>query len=300
MTYRYFAVVSASGEFVRALPGDTEGLLAAPDDDALARFRLPSGERVQERVLPEPEVEFREGKPFHREYGVALLATAEKMSKSRGNVTNPDTVIHDFGADSLRIYEMFMGPLEQTKPWQTSGIQGVRRFLDRVYTVASRELDPAPGGPETKKLMHRTLKKVGDDIEALRFNTAVSQMMIFTNHLVGLERPPRDAVELLVLCLAPFAPHLAEELWEQLGHRPTIADVSWPSYDPAQVVDEELEIAVQVNGKVRGRVLLSRTATEADARSAARADENVMKFLADKTEKKLVYVPGRVLNFIIG
>jgi leucyl-tRNA synthetase len=209
-------------------------------------------------------------------------------------------VVRDFGADSLRVYEMFMGPLEQTKPWQTSGIQGVRRFLDRVFSVAHRELDDAPASGETKKLLHRTLKKVGDDIEALRFNTAVSQMMIFTNHLGALERPPRDAVEVLVLCLAPYAPHLAEEIWEHLGHAPSIANSPWPNYDATQIIDDELEIAVQVNGKVRGRVLLSRTASEADARSAAQSDENVQKFLVGKLEKKLVYVPGRVLNFIVG
>lgn len=140
---------------------------------------------------------------------------------------------------------------------------------------------------------------MGDDIEQLRFNTAVSAMMILTNHLAGLESPPRAAVERLVSILAPFAPHLSEELWTVLGHAPTIADVEWPAYDPALIEDEEVEIAVQVNGRVRGRVRLARTASEQAAREGALQDENVRKFVEGKTERKLIYVPGRVLNFIV-
>jgi leucyl-tRNA synthetase len=298
MAYRYYAVVDAEGQELRALDGDTQGL-TQPDESALGKFVLPSGEAVEERWVAEAEVEFREGKPFHKGLGTRLVAVAEKMSKSRGNVVNPDGVIAESGADSLRIYEMFMGPLEQTKPWQTSGIQGTRRFLDRVYNLATRELSASAPELETQKLMHRTLKKVGDDIDSLRLNTAVSQMMILSNHLNGFEHPPRAAVEILVLCLAPFAPHLGEELWEKLGHAPSVANVPWPSFDPALIVDDDIEIAVQVNGKVRGRARLSRTAPEADARAAALADENVTKFLDGKAEKKLIYVPGRVLNFIV-
>ncbi|HWA74859.1 MAG TPA: leucine--tRNA ligase [Polyangiaceae bacterium] len=296
MAYRWYAVVDGDGKVQRALDGDAQGVESTPEGE----LRLPSGERVEERWLAEGDVDFREGKPFHKANGVRLAAVAEKMSKSRGNVINPDGVVQEHGADSLRIYEMFMGPLEQTKPWQTSGIQGTRRFLDRVYNLATRELSTATPELETQKLMHRTLKKVGDDIESLRLNTAVSQMMIFSNHLNGFEHPPRAAVEVLVLCLSPFAPHLAEELWERLGHAPSIAHVPWPAFDPTLIVDDDVEIAVQVNGKVRGRARLSRTASESEARSAALADENVSKFLVGKTEKKLIYVPGRALNFIVG
>jgi leucyl-tRNA synthetase len=295
MAYRWYAVVDGEGKVQRALAGDASDIEATAEGE----LRLPSGERVEERWLAESDVEFREGKPFHKANGVRLAAVAEKMSKSRGNVINPDGVVAEHGADSLRIYEMFMGPLEQTKPWQTSGIQGTRRFLDRVYNLATRELSASAPELETQKLMHRTLKKVGDDIDSLRLNTAVSQMMIFSNHLNGFEHPPRAAVEVLVQCLSPFAPHLAEELWERLGHAPSIAHVAWPAFDPALIVDDDVEIAVQVNGKVRGRVRLSRGAGEADARSAALADENVSKFLLGKTEKKLIYVPGRALNFIV-
>ncbi len=231
--------------------------------------------------------------------GMILGETGEKMSKSRGNVVNPDDVVRDYGADSLRVYEMFMGPLEQVKPWQTAGLQGVRRFLDRVEVLARRE--PANAmDDETARLVARTVKKVGDDVEAMRFNTAVSAMMILANHLHGLDAPPREAMEKLVLCLSPFAPHLAEELWERLGHPPSIADADWPTYDPALCVDAEVEIAVQVNGKVRGRITVARDADEATARALALADEGAKPHLAGKTVKKVVYVPGRIVNVIVG
>ena len=300
MAYRWYAVVDATGAFVRALAGDTPEVL--PNDSAEGpRFIVSgSGEPVEERWVAESEVEWRDGKPFHRSEGVRLIPVAEKMSKSRGNVVNPDVVVAEHGADSLRLYEMFMGPLEQTKPWQTSGIQGVRRFLDRVHALGQRALTDEASDAETAKLVDRTVKKVGDDIEGMRFNTAISAMMILTNHLNGLERIPRAAYERLLLCLSPFAPHLTEELWSQLGHAPSIATVAFPSYDPALIKDDTIEIGVQVNGKVRGRIQIALDAGEAEARSAALADENVCRFLEGKTEKKFVYVPGRIVNFIVG
>jgi leucyl-tRNA synthetase len=231
--------------------------------------------------------------------GMVLGETGEKMSKSRGNVVNPDDVVRDYGADSLRVYEMFMGPLEQVKPWQAAGLQGVRRFLDRVYALAQRE-PAATMDDETTRLVHRTIKKVTDDVEAMRFNTAVSAMMILTNHLNGPDAPPRPALEALVLLLSPFAPHLAEELWERLGHEPSVADVAWPTYDPALCVDAEVEIAVQVNGKVRGRITLARDADEATARALALGDEGAKPHLEGKTVRKVVYVPGRIVNLIVG
>jgi leucyl-tRNA synthetase len=300
MAYRWYAVVDGAGAFVRALDGDSAAILPNPEAEGPRFTVAATGEPVEERWVAEAEVEWREGKPFHRTERVRLVPVAEKMSKSRGNVVNPDVVVAEFGADSLRLYEMFMGPLEQTKPWQTSGIQGVRRFLDRVHALGQRELGEEAPDVETAKLVARTVKKVGEDIEALRFNTAVSAMMILTNHLNALEKLPRAAYEPLVLCVSPFAPHLAEELWSQLGHAPSIANVPFPVYDPALIHDDTIEIAVQVNGKVRGRVQLSREASEAEARRVALADENVRKFLEGKPEKKLVYVPGRVLNFILG
>jgi leucyl-tRNA synthetase len=250
-------------------------------------------------LLDDPGVEPRDGAYWHAKLERKLVPVAEKMSKSRGNVVNPDGVVEEFGADSLRVYEMFMGPLEQMKPWQTAGIQGVRRFLDRVESVASRELEPGEGSEETRKILHRTVKKVGSDIDSLHFNTAVSEMMILTNHLSKLEKPPRGAVEKLVLCLAPFAPHLGEELWERLGHPPSVAEAAWPSFEPALCEDDAREIGVQVNGKVRGRVMLAIDAPEATARDAGLADPNVAKFVEGKTLRKVVYVPGKILNFIV-
>ncbi|MEI9951432.1 MAG: leucine--tRNA ligase [Pseudomonadota bacterium] len=297
MAYRYYAVLTESGEFVRALPGDEPGL--APDADGELRLSA-SGEKVQVRWAKEAEIDTREGKPVHRELGVRLFGVAEKMAKSRGNSVSPDLVVEEFGADSLRLYEMFMGPLEQAKPWQSSGIQGVRRFLDRTDAIARRPLGDDGLDPETAKLVHRTVQKIGRDIETLSLNTAVSAMMILVNHLNGIERPPREAVEKLVLCLSPFAPHLAEELWQHLGHAPSIANVAWPQYDEALTIESVLEIAVQVNGKVRGRAALARDADEAAAREAGLADPNVSKFIEGKAIKKLVYVPGKILNFIVG
>jgi leucyl-tRNA synthetase len=194
---------------------------------------------------------------------------------------------------------MFMGPLEQVKPWQTSGIQGVRRFLDRLHGVASRPLSDEAMSAETLRLMHRTVKKVGEDIASLRFNNAVSAMMIFTNHLNGFERPPREAVEKLVLCLGPYAPHLAEELWETLGHAPSISEQSWPEHDEALCVDEQVELPVQVNGKVRGRVAVPREADEEQALEVALADPVVARHLEGKKLVKVVYVQGRIINLIV-
>jgi len=297
MAYRYYAVLSEGGEVVRALPGDEAGIV--PDADGELRLSA-SGEKLQVRWAKEAEIEIREGKPVHRELGVRLLGIAEKMAKSRGNSVSPDLVVDEFGADSLRLYEMFMGPLEQAKPWQSSGIQGVRRFLDRTDAIARRPLSSGALDSETAKLVHRTVQKIGRDIETLSLNTAVSTMMKLANHLNALEQPPREAVEKLVLCLAPFAPHLAEELWELLGHAPSIANAPWPGFDEALTIDDVLEIAVQVNGKVRGRAALARDADEAAAREAGLADPNVSKFIEGKSLKKLVYVPGKILNFIVG
>jgi leucyl-tRNA synthetase len=222
------------------------------------------------------------------------------MSKSRGNVVNPDTVVDEFGANSLRLYEMFMGPLEQPKPWQTSGIQGVRRFLERVQTLGTRELSSQPMDDKTARLVHRTIKKVREDIEGLRFNTAISAMMILSNHLASFASPPRDAIEYLVQCLAPFAPHLAEELWSTLGHSPSISDAQWPRHDPSLCEDADIEMAVQVNGKVRGRITIPKEAPPDVAQARAMDDAGVQRALGDKPVKKVIYVPGKILNIILG
>ena len=233
--------------------------------------------------------------------GMILGEDSQKMSKSRGNVINPDDVIQNHGADALRLYEMFMGPLEAVKPWQTNGVEGVRRFLDRVYNACTGTItdDAASYDAPTRKLVHRTIAKVSGDIESMRFNTAVSAMMILVKQLLALPAVPREAAKALVLLLSPFAPHLAEELWQRLGGATTLAHEAWPTFDPAELVDDEVEIGVQVNGKVRSTVRLPKDADEATARRLALEDPRLVALVEGKTEKKLIYVPGRILNFIV-
>lgn len=230
--------------------------------------------------------------------GMILGEDGEKMSKSRGNVVNPDDIVKAHGADCLRLYEMFMGPLDAVKPWQSGQIQGVVRFRDRVYAVCTRPVVDTMGD-ETRRLMHKTIQKVGHDIEALAFNTAISAMMVYTNHLSSLPELPREAAEALVLLVSPFAPHLAEELWSKLGHTQSLALHPWPKFDPALTVDDEIELPVQVNGKVRDKLRMHREASEAQVREAALAADGVKAFVGDKPLKKFVYVPGRIVNIVV-
>ncbi|NOY93021.1 MAG: leucine--tRNA ligase [Deltaproteobacteria bacterium] len=228
-----------------------------------------------------------------------VTARAYKMSKSRGNVLNPDDVVERFGADSMRVYEMFMGPLEATKPWSTSSIGGVRRFLDRVYASVLRA-EPVEADEALMKLAHRTIQKVTGDIEALRFNTAISAMMVLTNALVRAEHVPAEIASMLVRLVHPFAPHLAEECWLKLGHEPSVQFADWPEFDPALCVDDEVEVPVQVNGKLRGKLMLAKDASEETALSAARELGGVARQLEGKTLRKVIWVPGRILNLIVG
>ena len=236
--------------------------------------------------------------------GVILGEDGQKMAKSRGNVINPDDVVKAYGADALRLYEMFMGPLEQMKPWQTSGIEGIARFLDRVWNVGTgpTSTDPADYDEATRRLVHKTIQKVTRDIEAMRFNTAISAMMILVRHLGGLKAVPLDAARALTLILSPFAPHLGEELWQRLGAGPaggSLAYVPWPEFDPALVKDDVVEIGVQINGKVRGAITLAVDADEATALQAAKAEERIQAHLQGKTLRKVIYVKGKILNLIV-
>ncbi len=234
--------------------------------------------------------------------GTILGEDGQKMAKSRGNVVNPDDVVRECGADALRLYEMFMGPLESTKPWQTKDIEGVSRFLDRVWNLATGAVstDPADYDAATRKLVHKTIQKVTSDIEALRFNTSISAMMILVKHLGGLRVVPADAVKALALVLSPFAPHLGEEVWERLGHTTSLAHHPWPEFDPALVKDDVVEIGVQVNGKLRGTITIAADADEATARAAALAEERVRQNVEGKTVKKFIYVKGKIVSFIVG
>jgi leucyl-tRNA synthetase len=234
------------------------------------------------------------------------MARAHKMSKSRGNVVNPDDIIDAYGADSLRLYEMFMGPLEATKPWSTRSVEGVHRFLARVYRAFVRGEDAPPVSddePDRDQLrtLHATIRRVTDDIDGLRFNTAISAMMEFMNAAYKWKSVPRSVGEPFVLLLAPFAPHLAEEAWRALGHEESLAYASWPAYDDAYLEADTLEIAVQVNGKLRGSITVPAGAAREDLLAAARGHENVAKYLnGGATVRKEVVVPGRLVNFVVG
>jgi leucyl-tRNA synthetase len=244
-------------------------------------------------------------KLFHQ--GLILGEDSVKMSKSRGNVVNPDEVIKEHGADALRVFEMFMGPLEAAKPWSTKGVEGVARFLSRSYRMIADEntgklLDSIQDVELTKEqafILHSTIKKVGEDIESLSFNTAVSQMMIFVNEFTKLEIRPREAMEKFVLCLAPFAPHLGEELWQILGYSTSVALENFPEYDASKLVQNEIEIVLQINSKVRAKVVVPADADAATLEKIALQDSTVQKFLDGKTPKKVVAVPKKLVNFIV-
>ncbi len=233
------------------------------------------------------------------EESIVVDSRAHKMSKARGNVVNPDDIIKQYGADALRLYEMFMGPLEATKPWSTASIPGVRRFLDRAHTVSFRELVDGPTDDALLRTLHKAIKKVGEDIQGLRFNTAISTLMQLVNDLYPIEKPSRFAIETLALLLHPLAPHLGEEIWEQLGFATSVQRAPWPTYDPRLCVDDEVEIPVQVNGKVRGRVKVAKDAPEDAVVALAMADENVVKHTEGKELVKRQYVAGRILTLVV-
>ncbi|HVU32327.1 MAG TPA: leucine--tRNA ligase [Opitutaceae bacterium] len=244
-------------------------------------------------------------KLFHQ--GIILGEDGEKMSKSRGNVVNPDTIIQSHGTDTLRLYLMFLGPLEAMKPWNPRGIEGVHRFLQKVwreYIGPEGELTPkiAGGGDEPAELtkaLHETIKKVGEDIEALRFNTAISQMMIFANTLQKTASVSRTTARAFLQVLAPFAPHMAEELWERLGEQPPIQAALWPAYDPARLVVQEVKLVFQINGKHRGDQLVPVGLTEPQAVDVARTNERVKPYLDGKSIKRIIYVPNKILNIVV-
>jgi leucyl-tRNA synthetase len=241
---------------------------------------------------------------------IRVESRAYKMSKSRGNVVNPDQVVKDFGADALRLYEMFMGPLEATKPWSTTGVGGVRGFLDRCWrlvvderaddlALAPQVCDDPPTDAQLREL-HRMIDKVTKDIPALSFNTAIARMMEFVNFCTPLERRPRALLEPFVTVLAPFAPHLAEELWELLGRPAPVSLAAWPAVEAKWLVDDTVEIPVQIQGKLRGRVVVPAGADAAAVQAAAEADPKIAEQLAGKRIVKVVAVPGRLVNFVLG
>ena len=237
-------------------------------------------------------------KLFHQ--GIILGEDGEKMSKSRGNVVNPETIIESYGADALRLYLMFLGPLEAMKPWNTKGIEGIARFLRRVWSLATDESRMTAEDEDGKKLrvLHQTIKKVTDDYAALGFNTAIAQMMICVKELSQGESVAKHSVETLVKLLAPLAPHISEELWQNLGHTGSIVEAGWPEYDVRQLVVNSVKIIFQVNGKYRGDAQMPTDVSKDAALTAAKSNERVQSFIEGKEIKKEIYVPGKIVNIV--
>ncbi len=284
-------------------------LLLKTDDTEIVALRNPSEDPDAYCPLTEDQVTKEKGKAHLKGTDIELTGRTDKMSKSRKNVVNPDHVVKDYGADALRLYEMFMGPLEQVKPWQMNGVEGVYRFLGRVWrlmiddrtetvVLSSAVADIAP--PEDQlRILHKTIKAVTDDIDRLAFNTAISRMMEFTNFMSGQETRCKVVLEQFILLLNPFAPHIAEELWNALGHCGTLAYEPWPSYDPVLLIEDTVEVPVQINGKVRAKIIVPANSDAASLEAAARADDTVQKNLEGRTVVKVVAVPGRLLNFVV-
>ena len=251
-------------------------------------------------IIPNDKVESRDdGNYYDKESGEKLTPFPAKMSKSLRNVVNPDDVIRDYGADSMRLYEMFMGPLEAVKPWNTNGVEGVFRFLKRIWRmIAETPIADVELTKEQLKLLHATIKKVTEDTETLNFNTAISQMMIFVNEFSKLDAMPRAAAEPFVKLIAPYAPHIAEELWEILGNAAPVSLAEWPVFDPKFLVEDSVEILVQVNGKPRARIMMSVNADAAEMEKLAMSDENVIRQLEGKQVMKVICVPKRVVNIV--
>jgi leucyl-tRNA synthetase len=220
------------------------------------------------------------------------------MSKSKGNVVNPDDVVNQYGADVFRMYEMFIGPFDQDAPWDTNGIEGVKRFLEKVWklqdAVGEGKLEE-----KTETLLHQTLKKVGEDIDGMHFNTAVSAMMILVNGLLESTVVSRNVWEIFLKMLAPFAPHLAEELWSRLGQLESIHVSAWPAYDSTKLQNSTFELVIQVNGKVREKIIVSSDISEEDAKARALASEKIQGYLGGKEPQKVVYVKGRLISISV-
>jgi leucyl-tRNA synthetase len=279
--------------------------------DAEGRMVLSrSGQPVTTVALQVKDIEKQgDGFVLKADPAVCVDSRAYKMSKSRGNVVNPDEVVAQYGADSLRLYEMFMGPLEAVKPWSMDGVCGVRGFLDRVWRMivddqaktvqlnqAVQDVEP---DAEQNRVLHKTIKAVSEDVNQMAFNTAIARMMEFTNFFFKAQQRPKAAMEQFVLLLSPFAPHIAEELWAALGHRQTLAYEPWPRFDESLIREDTIEVPVQIQGKLRSRVRVPADADQATTRTAARHDPRIAELLEGKTILKVIVVPGRMVNFVV-
>ncbi|MEM6688325.1 MAG: leucine--tRNA ligase [Planctomycetota bacterium] len=260
--------------------------------------------------IRDDEVEKRKGKTFLIGSEIELLAKAEKMSKARGNVVNPDDIVQQYGADSLRLYEMFMGPLEATKPWSMEGVGGVRGFLDRVWrmvvaagdgeSVKHEGIVDSSMNEDDARMLHSTIKKVTEDTEAMSFNTAIARMMEFVNYFGKKETRSREAMTSFLVLLAPYAPHIAEELWHVLGQKNSISMAAWPVHDESALVMSTIEIPVQINGKLKAKLSLPAGASSDEMLDAAKSNEKISSLIDGKTIRKEIAVPGRLVNLVVG
>eukprot|EP00475_Leptophrys_vorax_P035293 TRINITY_DN58011_c0_g1_i1.p1 TRINITY_DN58011_c0_g1~~TRINITY_DN58011_c0_g1_i1.p1 ORF type:complete len:484 (-),score=25.79 TRINITY_DN58011_c0_g1_i1:97-1350(-) len=271
-------------------------------------------EHVAERV-PENAVEKKgDGYVLRSDPSVRVSARAHKMSKSRGNVVNPDDVVNAFGADSLRLYEMFMGPLRETKVWSTKGVEGVHRFLARVWRLVVGQADPATGqyrsdgvalamdaaaSEQQLRAVHACIHKVTEELEAMRFNTAIAAMMEFVNAAYKWDVVPAEAIRPLVLLLSPFAPHIAEELWQRLGNTSSLAYEPWPEALPQYLVEDTISLPVQVNGKLRATLELPVGVEQDAAMAAALEHPNIVRLMEGKTLRKTIFVKQKILNLVV-
>jgi len=259
-------------------------------------------QRKDKTLVPTDLVEKRaDGVVVEKANGEEVTEVIAKMSKSLKNVINPDEIIRDFGADSLRVYEMFMGPLEVSKPWNTAGLIGVSRFLEKIWAIGEKvSTQQSPNlDPQLTRLLHKTIKKVSCDTETLDFNTAISQMMIYSNELARLESVPASLWEPLVIMLSAYAPHLGEELWEKLEKKESVSKSPWPAYEESLTIDDEVTIVVQVNGKIRDKFNAAPSCPKEELENTAMKLPGVQKWVEGKEIVKLFAVPGKLVNIVI-
>ena len=259
-------------------------------------YETESGAKVSTNLVKE-----KDGSFYHSETGEPLTQIVAKMSKSLKNVVNPDDVVKTYGADALRLYEMFLGPLDAAKPWVENGVKGVFNFLSRVYRFfadSSRYLE-GQEDPEVEKSLHATIKKVGNDIEALHFNTAISQMMIFSNLAIKKGKVSRQTAETFIRVLSPFAPHLSEEIWSMLGNKESIATTPWPAFDESMLQEDSFEYPVMINGKLRFKINLSLDMEEGEIQERVLAHETALKWTDGKPARRFILVPKKIINIVV-
>ena len=232
-------------------------------------------------------------------HGMILGENNEKMSKSRGNVVNPDDVVNEFGADAFRTYEMFIGAFEQSTPWSQQGLKGCYKFLERVWNIQDMLTDEAGYSADLEKTIHKTIKKTGEDFERLKFNTAIAALMSLVNDFYKKGSVTKDEHLTLITLLNPVAPHITEELWEKYGNGGLLSIHAWPEYDEAKTIDDEIEIAVQINGKVRDKLIISAGLDKEQTEKAVMASEKIAALTDGKTIVKVIPVPGKLVNIVV-